>query len=54
MNQDGVLADVFHQDEQDKEIIRRWLLEGAPLPDETLEHSNPIRIRSHQAFKFIY
>jgi hypothetical protein len=54
MNKNGVLSDVFHRDDKDKEIIRQWLLEGSLLPNETLEHSNPIHIRSHQAFKLIY
>lgn len=55
INPDGVLHDIFNHDGQsDLEIIRKWLLEGAPLPNEMLEESNHIRIQSHQAFKFLF
>ena len=50
----GALHGVLHHDENDVEILRRWLLDGAPLPNETLDESNLINIRSHQAFKFVF
>ena len=54
----GVLEHVFNRDGQDKQCVRTWLLEGAPLPNETIDSSaretGDIKIRSHEAFKFVY
>ena len=55
----GVLEHVFNRDGNDKQTVRQWLLEGAPLPDETLEckaeeTEKPVKIQSHEAFKFQY
>lgn len=47
----GVLEHVFNRDGNDKQTVRRWLLEGAPLPDET---ENSVKVQSHEAFKFEY
>jgi hypothetical protein len=47
----GILEHVFNRDGQDKQTVRIWLLDGAPLSDETLE-TNHININSHENFKF--
>ncbi len=52
----GILEHVFYSDHQDKQIIRNWLLDGSPLPNETFKQTenekNHIQIISHEAFKF--
>jgi len=52
----GILEHVFNHDNQDKQIILNWLLDGSPLPNETFNptktENNHIKINSHQAFKF--
>lgn len=50
----GILHDIFDGNDHDAEIIRCWLLEGAPLPTETLDDNGKIKIQSHQAFKFFF
>ena len=50
----GILFGIFDADDHDAEIIRHWLLEGAPLPSETLDANEQIKIQSHQAFKFFF
>ncbi|CAF3349671.1 unnamed protein product [Rotaria sp. Silwood1] len=53
--QHGVLEHVFNQD---KQIIRTWLLDGSPLINETLQEStdenNHVEILSHKFFQFEY
>jgi hypothetical protein len=53
----GSLEHVFNRDGEDKQTVRRWLLDGAPTPEETVDHSESsddeqIKIVSHEAFKF--
>jgi len=58
MNEGGILEKVFLKNEDDEQILRKWLLDGATLPDETFEQSNEekqhFQINSHQNFKFQY
>jgi hypothetical protein len=53
INSNGILQDVFNSDLQDKQIIRNWLLDGAPTTNETFKQKD-INIISHHAFKFQY
>lgn len=46
-----VLENVFNRDGLDKQLIRRWLLEGAPIPGETPDDEQ-VQIVSHEKFKF--
>ncbi len=52
----GILEHVFNHDNQDKQIIQNWLLDGSPLTNETFNptknENNHIKITSHEAFKF--
>ncbi|CAF1333276.1 unnamed protein product [Adineta steineri] len=52
----GELEQVFNRDGDDNQTLRQWLLDGAPLPNETLEASEvskrKIKIQSHKHFKF--
>jgi len=54
----GALENVFNHEDHDKQIIRNWLLDGSPLPNETFQptknEKNHIKILSHEAFKFEY
>ena len=43
------LENVFNRDGLDKQLIRKWLIEGAPIPGET---SEDVEIRSHEKFQF--
>jgi hypothetical protein len=56
IGKNGSLEDVFNRNDEDEEILQKWLLDGSPLPDETLisaqnEH-NHVNIRSHLNFNF--
>jgi hypothetical protein len=56
IGKNGSLEDVFNRNDEDEEILQKWLLDGSPLPDETFisaqnEH-NHVNIRSHLNFNF--
>ncbi len=48
----------FNRHDEDGEIIRKWILDGAPLTNETFQQSQTedehVNIISHQAFTFQY
>ncbi|UJR19996.1 hypothetical protein I4U23_023130 [Adineta vaga] len=52
----GELEHVFNHNSDAKKTLRQWLLNGAPLPNETLDASEipkrKIKIQSHERFKF--
>ncbi len=54
----GILEHVLNRHDEDGEIIRKWILDGAPLTNETFQQSQTedehVNIISHQAFKFQY
>ncbi|CAF1347298.1 unnamed protein product [Rotaria sordida] len=55
ISEHGILEEVFNQD---KQIIRQWLLDGSPTINETFQQStdqlDQIEILSHKFFKFQY
>jgi hypothetical protein len=53
IDDNGLLSQIFDQYADDKEIIRKWILDGSPLPQETSQSStNPVQITSHHNFQF--
>ena len=49
----GILGNIFDCRSEEKEIIQKWLINGSPLMDETLEQEKKsIQINSHQRFQF--
>lgn len=44
-----ILENVFNRDGLDKQLIRKWLIEGATIPGEDEQH---VKIVSHETFKF--
>jgi hypothetical protein len=50
----GVLEHVFDRNDQDKQIIRSWLLDESPLPNQSTNQGDRVKVLSHEAFKFEY
>lgn len=53
----GILENILCETDEEKEIIKKWLLDGSPLPNETLQsqdRKDHFQILSHENFKYTY